>query len=423
MIGTAVPASTGARSVGHDGTAVALEGGEHHPSTTGLSRRGPRLQRRGRPAARRPRGPRGRPRGVVQRRRRPHDRRRRHRRLRSRAGRRGRLPAGDAGRAVGRGAAGRVVVGGARPPRAGGGQRARPRRRLRPAHRGGGGRRGRDPAGARARGARRRPAGLGAAAGRHRRRARPLGPEGAGVAGPPAARHERAGAGVGHRRPVSGRVGRGRGAGLPLRAVGADRELERAAGAQRHRLAAAARPGDGGGGARRPRAPDAGRPRRGGGARPGAAGRAHPVRRRGDRRRLVRRSGAGHRRIGAGLEDGRRRGVRRDRERPRHGRAADHAGRVGHDAGPHHPHGRREPPPPGADRALHRPVRALLHAADVRGGARGRGGPPAAARRRLGAVVLPGDAHPADFVPLRARDLDAGDDSPRPSRRPRGTAC
>ena len=53
------------------------------------------------------------------------------------------------------------------------------------------------------------------------------------------------------------------GAGLSLRAVGTPGELERAAGAQRHRLAAAHHPGDGGGGARRPRAPDAGGPRRG----------------------------------------------------------------------------------------------------------------------------------------------------------------
>ena len=127
--------STRSRGSGHDGRdrrVIRRRPGAHHPRTTRFPRGRPRLQRGGQAAARRPGGPRGRPRGFVPRRRRPHDGGCRHRQIRPGAGRRGGLAAGDARGALERGAARRVVVGGSRPPRAGGDQRTGADRRSPP---------------------------------------------------------------------------------------------------------------------------------------------------------------------------------------------------------------------------------------------------------------------------------------------------
>ncbi len=168
--------------------------------------------------------------------------------------------------------------------------------------------------------------------------------------------------------------------------------------------------------ARPTRAEGAGRTRAPRRRRGRASRREDPARRRRRVGPVRRQPGADHRRVAADRARPWRRSLRRHDQRARRAR------RAGDPRGPRH-HARPDRAP-GGDRAgaagarpaVHRPVRALVHAGGGRGGRRGlRGaGRAGAAGRRLG---LPRAGAAGRRVPVRAGDLDPGVDRRRARHR------
>ena len=153
-----------------------------------------------------------------------------------------------------------------------------------------------------------------------------------------------------------------------------------------------------------------------------AAGGARRRRRRRARRPRRRRPGTGHRRIAPGRQGTRRPGVRRLHHRGRHAAPARHQRR-------RRQHHRQDRPSRGgsagaarAGRDNRRPLRGALHARR-RGAGGGRRLRPAAAGRLVRHLVLPRPGAPHHQLPVRARDLHAGEHPRRALAGARATAC
>ena len=245
---------------------------------------------------------------------------------------------------------------------------------------------------------------------------------GAHRAAPPHAGHERPHGAGGDRRGRDRRLRRRRlGAGALRRGddpggAGARPQPPVRRGAHRARAR-------GGAGARRRRRADRrGRRDRTGSRASGAPRRARAAGRRHRRGCVEPRRVRADRRVGAGGQGGRRRGLRGDAQRVRRAHDPHDGERSRHHARARRPPRRRGAGQPRADRAVHRPLRADLHAARVRRGAPARGRPRAPGRRP-GHLALPGARAPHRRVSVRARDLRPGGGRVRRRRgRPRRRA-
>ena len=132
-----------------------------------------------------------------------------------------------------------------------------------------------------------------------------------------------------------------------------------------------------------------------------------------------RRPGADHRRERPGRQGAGRRGVRRHDQRRRRARRAGDRAAGDDDARPHRPaRSRQAQARAGAGPALRRPLRARVHADRLR---RSRSSlrpcPPLLGAGSCDDVALPRAGAARARLPVRARDLDAGDDRRRPRRR------
>ena len=112
-----------------------------------------------------------------------------------------------------------------------------------------------------------------------------------------------------------------------------------------------------------------------------------------------------------------RRGLRRHHQRSRRARGRGHAPPARHDARAHHPPGGDGAGAARARAAVHRSLRALVHAGGHRARHRRRDDSAARARRAIRDLVLPRARAARDFVPVRAGDLDAGVDRVGAGRR------